>query len=108
MLGKYFGNRKDNLMKKNELEILINGFRNLSEEAAKIAIALAGLDEDPVSEKVYTYEEVREFLGNISKDHRDKIKTIISNHGETSLSSYKDKPDILAAIMKEAEVIANA
>ena len=100
-------------MKKNELEILITGLRNLSEDAAKIAIALSDLSDDEPEkkgepERVYTYEDVRKILAKISKEHRDKVKAIVSSHGESSLSAYKDKPDILAAIVKEAEVITDA
>ena len=99
-------------MKNEELKILSDGFRKLSEDAAKIAIALMDLtDDEPKNSepaKVYTYEEVRAILGKISKDHRDKVKAIVGSHGESSLSAYKDKPDILAAIVKEAEVITDA
>ncbi len=64
--------------------------------------------EEAAPEKTYSFEEVRGFLGELSKTHRAEVKALVNNHGGTSLSSYKDQPDILAALMKEAEVIANA
>lgn len=64
--------------------------------------------EEVAPEKTYSFEEVRGFLGELSKTHRAEVKALVNNHGGTSLSSYKDQPDILAALMKEAEVIANA
>ena len=122
-------------MKKKDMTVLIEGLRKLSADAAQIADALEGTpvketkepevteeapaaEEVPVEEeapteeaapeKTYSFEEVRGFLGELSKTHRAEVKAIVNNHGGTSLSSYKDQPDILAALMKEAEVIANA
>ena len=60
-------------------------------------------------EKTYSYEEVRGLLGKIAHDgHRDEIKALVLRHGGNSIKSYKDQPDILAMLVKEAEELSHA
>ena len=105
-------------MEKKELTILIDGLRTLSTDAATIADALESLDpvkkeetkqEPPVAEtKTYTFEEVRGILaGKARSGHREAVKALITKHGGTLLSDYKDDPETLAALVAEAEVIGN-
>lgn len=64
--------------------------------------------ENPPEEKTVSYEEAREILSRVSHaGHREEVKALVMSHGGKSVSSYKDKPDILAALVKEAEGLAD-
>lgn len=60
--------------------------------------------EDMQKAPVYTFEQVRGILAEKSRGgHREQVKALITKHGGVQLSDYKDKPDILAELVKEAE-----
>ena len=62
-------------------------------------------DAEPVQETpTYTFEQVRGILAEKSRSgHREQVKALIGKYGGEQLSDYKDKPDILADLVKEAE-----
>lgn len=52
----------------------------------------------------YSFEQVRGILAEKSRSgHREQVKALIVQHGGEQLSDYKEKPEILAALVKEAE-----
>lgn len=64
---------------------------------------------EPEKEKTHTYEDVRGILARLARTaKRAKAKAIVEKHGSSVLSSYRDKPDILNTIYKEAEELENA
>lgn len=76
------------------------------EEAADVPEPEAKQEEaEPVPETpTYTFEQVRGILAEKSRSgHREEVKAMIQRHGGMQLSDYKDKPDILTAMAKEAE-----
>lgn len=100
----------------------IDSLRRLSADISAIADALGKPDAEappePVHaenapqesppEKTYSYEEARGILSRISHaGHREEVKALVMSHGGKSISSYKDKPDILAQLVKEAEGLAD-
>ena len=63
----------------------------------------------PEKEKTHTYEDVRGILARLARTaKRAKAKAIVEEHGSSVLSSYRDKPDILNTLYKEAEELENA
>ena len=55
-------------------------------------------------EPKYTFEQVRGILAEKSRNgHREEVKAMITRHGGVQLSDFKDKPDILTEMAKEAE-----
>lgn len=60
--------------------------------------------EPEVEDPKYTFEQVRGILAEKSRSgHREAVKAMITRHGGAQLSDFKDKPDILAEMAKEAE-----
>lgn len=52
----------------------------------------------------YSFEQVRGILAEKSRSgHREQVKTLIVKYGGEQLSDYKEKPEVLAALVKEAE-----
>lgn len=122
-------------MKKKDMNVLIEGLRKLSRDAADIADALEGTaepkkkDEVPVPEpaaetpadpepqegpatgtapeKVWTKEEVRLILAEKARSgFRAEVKSLLTAHGAKQLSDITD-PVVFAAIAAEAEGIGN-
>ena len=111
-------------MTKKEKQVLIDGLRKLSADAAEIAALLEGSvakakeqnapteeaapgPEEEVPAKVYTYEEVRAILAEKSRTgYRAEVKAILTAHGVKQLSDVK-APEEFAAIVAEAEGIGN-
>lgn len=111
---------------------LISNIRKLSVDLSSIADALEESDQpapeqaSPVStapsaskaaekqpekeeeKKTYSYEEVRGILAKISHaGHREEVKHLVLSHGKNAISGYKDDPDTLAKLVKEAEALAD-
>lgn len=116
---------------------LISSIRKLSVDLSSIADALEGSDQSssgpasptqtapvstvpseakvkesqPVKEtptKTYSFEEVRGILAKVSHaGHRQEVKRLVLSHGKNSISGYKDDPEILAKLVKEAEALTN-
>ena len=63
------------------------------------------LEEKPEPEKPkYTFEQVRGILAEKSRsDHREQVKALVRKYGKEQLSDYKEIPDILEALVKDAE-----
>ena len=123
---KFEINLKDNLMKKKDITVLIDGFRRLSADAAEIAELLSGTEttskktaevqtepetpapaaeETPV--KVYTFEEVRGILSDKARSgFRAEVKALLTSHGVKQLSDITD-PAVFAELVAEAEVLGN-
>jgi len=97
-------------MKKNDMIVLIEGFRKLSRDAAEIADLLAGAPE-PAEEapaKVYSKEEVRAILADKSRaGFRAEVKALLTSYGVKQFSEITD-PETLAKLAAEAEVIGSA
>ncbi len=111
-------------MTKKEKQVLIDGLRKLSADAAEIAALLESPEaktqkqEAPAKEespapveempaKAYTYEEVRAILAEKSRTgFRAEVKAILTAHGVKQLSDVK-APEEFAAIVAEAEAIGN-
>lgn len=109
-------------MERSEKAILIEGLRKLSADAAQIADALEGKQEEeqaapaevvaaekPTKEEAETYslEQVRRILADKARSgHRAEVKAIIAAHGAERLSDITD-PEVLSLIAKEAEVVGN-
>ena len=110
-------------MKKKDKAVLIDGLKRLSADIAELASALDGEQapakkeeaapapaeeaKAPEPEKAYTYEEARAILAEKSRTgFRAEVKAILTAHGLKQLSDAKE-PDVLAAIVAEAEVIGN-
>lgn len=102
-------------MTKKDKQVLIDGLKKLSADAAEIAALLEGSDAPakqpeetaPAPAKVYTYEEVRAILAEKSRTgFRAEVKALLTAHGVKQLSDVKN-PDEFAAIVSEAEVIGN-
>ena len=111
--GKH-SNHKEDLMKKKETEVLIEGLRKLSKELEDIAGALEGKTEpEPATSKeekpakVWTLEEVRGLMADKARSgFRAEVKAVLTAHGAEKLSDVTD-PAVLSAIAAEAEVIGN-
>ena len=84
-------------------EKLANSLRALQLQIAEV---LKELDGPKVDEKPPTLEEVRQLLAALAHEgYRDKVKALVAKFGGDALSSYKNQPDVLLAIKKEAEVM---
>lgn len=60
--------------------------------------------EPAAEEPKYTFEQVRGILAEKSRSgHREAVKAMITRHGGVQLSDFKDMPDILTEMAKEAE-----
>ncbi len=99
-------------MKKNDVKVLIEGLRKLSQDVTEIADLLAGEQKpEPVEEtpaKVYSKEEVRAILADKSRaGFRAEVKALLTAHGVKQFSEITD-PEVLAQIAAEAEVIGSA
>ena len=101
-------------MTKTETEILVNGLRKLSADAAEIADLLSGptapeetpAEPTPVA-KTYSKEDVRAILADKARaGFRAEVKSLLTAHGAKQLSDITD-PEVLSAIVAEAEVIGN-
>ena len=100
-------------MTTSDKAVLVDGLKRLSKNIADIAAALEKPEagkaerENPVQEKVYTYEEVRMALAEKSRSgFRAEVKAILTAHGVKQLSDVSDQA-VFAAIMAEAEGIGN-
>ena len=101
-------------MKKNDINVLIEGLRKLSRDAAEIADQLAGEQKPepkPVEAppaKQYSKEEVRAILADKSRaGFRAEVKALLTAHGVKQFSEITE-PEVLAQIVAEAEVIGSA
>ena len=112
-------------MTKKDKAVLIDGLRKLSADIADLAAMLDGgqpsaQEPEPAKEeapepekqeepaKAYTYEEARAILAEKARTgYRAEVKAILTAHGLSQLSDAKE-PELLAAIVAEAEVIGNA
>ena len=105
-------------MKNKDFTVLIDGLRKLSADLTEIADQLSGNEEAKTveeevppeaktPEKVYSKEEVRAILADKSRSgFRAEVKALLTAHGAKQLSDISD-PKVLAALVKEAEVIGN-
>lgn len=111
-------------MTEKDKQVLIDGLKKLSADAANLAALLESTDApakkvdvpakdaasaatEKVSAKVYTYEEVRAILAEKARTgFRVEVKAILTAHGVRQLSDVKD-PAEFAAIVAEAEGIGN-
>ena len=111
-------------MTSKDKQVLIKELKKLSANVADLAAALESTEapekteEAPAEEaaptaseeapaKVYTYEEARAILAEKSRTgFRAEVKALLTAHGVKQLSDVKD-PQVLAAIVAEAEVIGN-
>ena len=62
---------------------------------------------DPAPEMeppAYSFEQVRGILAEKSRSgHREQVKALVGKYGGEQLSDYKERPDILAALVADAE-----
>lgn len=58
--------------------------------------------------KTYSFEEARGILGQYAhrgNHEREQVKALVLSHGGASISAYRDKPEVLAALVAEVEAL---
>ncbi len=102
-------------MKTEELHELIDVMDAISKSTGRLAEILGDVVEEiaplktAVPTKTYSYEEVRGILAEKARNgHRTAVKELIGKYGGKQLSDYKDRPDVLSALVKDAEVMDDA
>lgn len=91
----------------NEIKALKDHFTERTPEEKEEAPAVAEKKPEPVKEKGYTFDEVRELLSGLSGQGKfQQIKELFSEFGVNRLSAIdpKDYPELV----KKAKEIANA